>query len=82
MFDFETAGEIALAVIAALILSMLAYIGIGEWLGSVNNVPLAIQPPAGESHIVVATSTMITRELDSGFCPKVIFWPGHIRYVR
>jgi len=81
MFDFLlSANRALLIVIAVLVLGPLLYVGGGQFMGTVNNRPLAVQPQPGESAIVTATARMIEREVDSGFCPSAYFWPGHIRF--
>jgi hypothetical protein len=80
MMNFRLSSEISLALAGSLILLLLIYVVMGECIGTVNNTPLPSQPTTGESHIAAATARMIERELDSGFCPSAIFWPGHIRY--
>ncbi len=77
MLNFENK---LLSLIAVLILVPLLYIGVGEFLGTVNNTPLAAVPPEGGNYIVATTARMIEREIRSGFCPSAVLWPGHIRY--
>ena len=80
MLDFQFSGKKLLpTVIAVLVLMFALYIGVGEFMGTVNNTPLVAEPPPGGSHIVANTARMIERELDSGFCPSAVLWPGHIR---
>ena len=81
MLDFLLSGNrLVLTVLAVLVLAPLFYIGGGQFMGTVNNTPLAVQTPAGESSIVATTARIIEREVDSGYCPSAFFWPGHIRF--
>ena len=80
MADDKEPGSIAFAIILVIVLVPLLYIVSGQFMGAVNNTPLSADPVGGGSHVVETAARMIGREVDSGFCPSAVLWPGHIRY--
>lgn len=78
MAEDSKSGVVAL--FALIVLVPLLYVVGGQFMGQVNNTPLVVTPAPHGSVVVETTARMIDRELQSGFCPSAVIWPGHIRY--